>query len=179
MKILHTIQLTKTTGKKVIAEASDVFSYIDSDFRNWKTDKKGVKTADMNLSVCELTEDMTFAQMFTKPEDMSLSQEQIIQFCTEHKDKLKQDWYTFFLFKVDSEFFVAGVDVYSDGHLGVRVGQFSRDYVWGAERRRRVVLPQLTLELSAPDTLNLSLSDTLQKAIEVCKENGYQVSKIL
>mgnify|MGYP001594645421 FL=1 len=51
-----------------------------------------------------------------------------------------QNYATFFLFKVEDEFFVAGVGRYGDGGLGVGVGHFSSGDVWGAERRSRVVL---------------------------------------
>lgn len=179
MKTLHTITLEKTTGKKTIANAINVFtSYIDSDFKNWGTDKKGEKTKEMNLAVCELTENMTFAQMFPKPEEMSLSQEQIVDFCVNHKDKLRQDGYaTFFLFKVDSEFFVAIVHVLSDG-LNVHVRRLSLGHVWIAECRYRLVFPQLTLE-NLDQTLSPSESLTLESAIKLVKESGYQVSKIM
>lgn len=175
MKKLHTITLEKTTGTKTIAEAKDVFAYIDSDFKNWNTNKKGKKTVDMSLAVCELTENMMFTQMFPKPEDMCVSQEQIIEFCKEHKDKLQQDWYTFFLFKVNSEFFVADVDVRSGG-LRVYVHRFSSDSVWYAECRRRFVIPQLALE-TLDQTLRPSDTMTLESTIEFVKKEGYEVYK--
>src|SRR4051812_34760854 len=125
MKHIHTITLSATKGTQTIARADEVFSYIDSDFDNWVTDKKGDKTEEMELAVCELTKDMTFKQIFSKPEEMCLSQAQIIEFCQNHKDKLKQDVYsTFFLFKVGSEFFVASVFVRSGAHLEVYVRRF-------------------------------------------------------
>ncbi len=155
---LSTVQLPALKGTKTIAQATDVFkSYIDPDFKNWNLDKKGEKTEAITLDVMQMREDATFKQLFTNPEKMCLSQEQIIEFCANHKDTLSS-WYTFFLFKVDSDFFVAGVDVRPDG-LDVYVHEFSHDYVWNAENGYRFVLPQLTLESSDSDSLTLGHSD--------------------
>lgn len=179
MKILYKdINIPALKGSKTIARADEVFtSYIDSDFENYGTDKKGVKTEAAPLAVLEIEKDGTFKEIFESfgnPEELVLSQEQIIKFCEDHKDKLRQGGYgTFFLFKTNEEFFVAGVHVDSDG-LSVRAHRFSVGGVWGAEYRRRVVVPQLTLK-----NLDSGHSDslTLSRAIEVCKENGYKVIK--
>ncbi len=151
MKILHKdVLIPSLKGKETIARADDVFTgYIDSDFENWGTDKKGEKTEENKLAVCEMTEDATFAQLFTKPEDMCLSQEQIIWFCEKQKDLLRKDGYaTFFLFKVKNEFFVARVFVYSDDYLYVCVNRLGFDYVWSAESRHRFVTPMLEEKVS-------------------------------
>lgn len=177
MKTLHqNITLPETTGTQTIAQATDVFYYIDSDFKAWGTDKKGTENKPLEVTVCELTENMTFAQMFPKIEEMTLTQEQIIEFCKTHKDKLQKDWYTFFLFKVGEEFFVA--DVYVDpGGLDVYVSRFSRDNVWVAENRHRIVLPQLALKHVDPVTLRNSDSVSLESAIQMVKDAGYRVMK--
>lgn len=136
---LETIQLKKIDDK-TIAGATDVFTYIDPDF------KKYTRLQDTTLSdtaaVFEMERDATFAQIFTEPEKMYLSQEQIIEFCRNHKDKLQKYSYTFFLFKYNGNFFVADVYVYSDG-LYVNVRPLSYDFVWLAEYRHRFVLLQL------------------------------------
>lgn len=169
MKIIHkNIQIDATSGKETIANANDTFVYIDSDFKNWNTSVHGTKTKAIELAVCELTENSIFAQMFTKPDEMALSQEQIIDFCKNHKDKLVQDWCTFFLFKVGNKFFVAGVCV-DPGGLFVNVHEFSRGRVWNAEVGDRFVLPQLSL-----DFLD---SDSLEKAIAIVKKAGYKIIK--
>lgn len=179
MKILYKdINIPALKGSKTIARADDVFTnYIDSDFENYGTDKKGAKTEAAPLAVLEIEKDGTFKEIFESfgnPEELVLSQEQIIKFCEEHKDKLQQGGYsTFFLFKTNEEFFVARVLVGRDD-LRVYVHRFSFDDVWGAEGRRCVVVPQLTLK-----NLDSGHSDslTLSRAIEVCKENGYKVIK--
>lgn len=145
------LTLDPTDGTEVIAEAGSLFNgYLDGDFRNWKTNVKVNPTEAQNVQVHEMTKDGTFEQIYGGLGDnldlMCLSQAQIIQFVKKHRKWLREDGYgTFFLFKVGEEFFVAGVDVYSDGSLHASVLRFSRDYVWRAEYRRRFVVPQLAL----------------------------------
>lgn len=144
----------ETDGTATIAQAADVFTgYLDSDFKNWKTDKPSSPTAAQALSVYEMRKDATFKQMYDSlgadRDALCLTQAQIIEFCKKHRDKLRQDGYaTFFLFKIDRpegkgpEYFVACVDVDERG-LGAVVYRFDGPGVWGAGGRRRVVLPQL------------------------------------
>lgn len=160
---LKTITIPALKGDLTITEASDVFTgYIDSDFKNWKTDVLSEKTSEAKISIFDLTENKTFAQIFTDPEKMCMTQAQIIYFVKNHKDLLRTDGYaTFFLFKVGNEVFVAGVYFYGGGRLGVDVLRFSRGDVWGAENRHRIVVPQLALESSETEPLTPSYSDFL------------------
>lgn len=150
------MKLIKTIQQKYIADAKDVFtSYVDNDFRNWNTNKGD------ELAVCELTEDMTFEQMFKKPDEMVLTQQQIIDFCKNHKEFLRKGGRaTFFLFKVGEKFFVASVLVNSDG-LSVDVLRFEHGYVWDAGDVLRVVVPQLALKHLDIQPLELSNLVTL------------------
>lgn len=145
MKTLKTITLSPTKGTKTIVQATDVFSgWIDSDFKDWnldsKLDSKVIATKKMNVTIYEMTEDATFAQIFTQPEEMFLTQEQIVRFCKEHPDELQPNGFsTFFLFKENNNFFVA--DVRWDGRrLGVNVYRLSSVGVWDAVYRRRFVI---------------------------------------
>lgn len=159
------IKLPVTSGKHTIARADDVFEYIDSDFEKWNTDVKSAKTKEMEVAICEIDTDMTFEQMFTHPDEMCLSQDQIIDFCRDCRSELRADGYaTFFLFKVANEFFVANVHVRSDDRLNVHLHRLSRVNVWHAECGLRIVLPQLALTHFAPMTL--SPSDTLTLRVE-------------
>lgn len=157
MKTLYKdIKIKATEGKKTIAR-SDLFSYIDSDFENYGTDKIGNPTEEINLAVLEMGKDATLAQIFSDKESMALSQEQILDFCENHRDKLRQDGYaTFFLFKVGEKFFVAYVYVRDDGRLWVCAGRLDDDDVWRAEHRHRVVVPQHALKNSDSGTLKTS-----------------------
>ena len=172
MKILHqNIKIPALKGTRTIAQAPELFTgWLDSDFKNCGTDIKGSKTKETKetkLVELEMDKDATFADIFTDPEAMALSQEQILYFVENHKDKLHPDgWYTFFLFKVSNDFFVAHVSRSGRG-LRAFVVRLSRGSVWNADDRRRVVVPQHSLESS----------DSLSLAIETVKKAGYKIIK--
>lgn len=159
-KLITTITIPATKGLKTIAR-SDIFSYLDSDFENWGTDKKDEKKTKTTLEVREITKDATYAQMMSQ--DNVLTQEQILYFIENHKDLLRQDGYaTFFPFKSGNDFFVACVRVRGGG-LEANVFRFSHDCVWHAGSRHRVV-QQLTPSISEK---TLDSSDTLPLELEL------------
>lgn len=171
--LIKTVTIPKTSGKKLIKD-SKLFLYTDSDFVKYGASEKGEPMEEINVGVFELTKDSRFSDFLSK--DNLITQEQIINYCENHKDLLT-NWYTFFPFKSGDEVFVAYVLVDSVDSLHAYVYRFSNDYVWRAEIRHRFVVPQLkTSELS---DLSLRNSDslTLKKAIEICKENGLTVTK--
>lgn len=156
MNHIITIKIPALKGNKLVKD-SKLFNWIDSDFVNYKASEKGKKTKAQNLDVLELTGDGTFKDIFTDPDKMVLTQEQILYFVENHKDKLRQYGYiTFFLFKSYNNFFVARVYVRSRGRLDVHVSRFGFSGVWDAGYRSRVVVPQLAEPLK---------SETLRKAL--------------
>lgn len=136
-------------GKETIAKAREVFpSGIDGDFINWGTNKAGIVTKEAEVQVHELTQNATFSQIFgslgTDLDKLCLTQSQIKNFCKKHCNWLrKDDNATFFLFKVEDQFFVASVHVDSGG-LYVTLRRFGRDRIWNAESSSHVVVPQLS-----------------------------------
>jgi len=137
-----------TDGSRGLADATDVFACIDADFKNYGADELGQPTAAMPVVVREMCKDANFAQMFDElnsdREKLCLTPHQIKIFVQNHRRWLRTDGYsTFFLFKSQSNFFVARVSFGFGGGLRVRVGQFGRSVVWGAEYRRRIVVPKL------------------------------------
>lgn len=146
------LELDATDGKQTIAQAKDAFpGYIDGDFREWGCDVKSAPTGKTEVAVYEMIKDGDFARIFNGMSDdlnkLVLTQPQIIKFVQKHRQWLRTEGYgTFFLFKVGDEFFVARVLVDGGGQLKARVYRFSYDDVWHAEGRRRIVVPQLTLE---------------------------------
>lgn len=173
-KLLHTnIKIPATKGRKVIADADDMFSYIDSCFESYGADKAGDNTTATELAVLELDTDMTFTQMFPNPQKQALTQAQIIAFVKNHKDKLRTEGYaTFFLFKSGEEFFVAGVVFNDDGSLEVSVDRFERDGVWDASDRRRVVVATSSLgsfDLDTMESLTLRI-EKIEQWISKIKE---------
>lgn len=163
--------------KPSLISKSSVFVYKDSDFKNWNLDND-TPAKKMTLEVREMTSDSNYKDMFSELGDLdvvALTQGQIIAFCKEHKESLRQDgWATLFLFKNGSEFFVADVDVQSDG-LNVHVYRFGNDSVWAAELSHRMVVPQLITSNLKSETLISSDTLSLEKAIAICKENGLVV----
>lgn len=136
-----------TTGDKTFANAKDVFNaYLDPNFERRGTNKRGKATERAPVAIYEIRMNATFREVFSSlddPGDLVLTQEQVIDFCREHHDKLRQDGYaTFFLFEVDDEVYVAVVYV-SGSKLGARVFHFGHDGRWDAGYQSRVVVPQL------------------------------------
>lgn len=148
ISIGKTIKLDAVDGLETLANAKDVFLYIDSDLKNWDTDKKGPVTDKTPVQVYEMAKNANFAQMFgsLSPDlhKLLLTQAQIKNFARKHRNWLRTDGYaTFFLFKENNHFFVAYMRVRSDGSLGVDVLRFEDSRVWHAGRCDRVVVPQL------------------------------------
>lgn len=144
----ESLVIDSVDGTEILESASDLFVYIDPDFRNYKADEKGQPTEEMPVQVHELVKDATFSQMFgslsNDLDKLCFTQAQIKNFVKKHRNWLRTDGYaTFFLFKSHNHFFVAYVRLYADGGLEVNVRRFEDFVVWGAELRPRVVFPQL------------------------------------
>jgi hypothetical protein len=143
--------LTPTDGDDTLARATDVFSYIDSNFQNWACDVEGQGTEETPVQVYEMVENSTFQNMVdgleVEADRLCLAQAQIKQFVKRYPDWLKKGGNgTFFLFKAGNEFVVAAVYFFSDGRLGVRARRFSLDRILLAKKRHRLVVPQLALK---------------------------------
>jgi hypothetical protein len=150
LRFLQSAMLAPTSGLTTLAQAGDVFTgFLDSDFKNWGTDVASVDTEETLVDIYEMKKNGTYAQLFgslsANPRSLCLTQGQIKEFPQTHRHLLRQDGYaTFFLFEVNGVLFVAHVNV-DGGLLVVYVNPFSRDLVWGADLRSRVVVPQQTL----------------------------------
>ena len=151
----HLLIIPPNDGIRTIAQASDVFRYIDSDFKNWNLDVTSAPTPAQPVIVHEMVKDGDFKTIFSDHGDIArlcLTQSQIIGFVRIHKKWLRTDGYgTFFLFRKGDEIplsfenvFVADVRLFSDGGLRVHVYRFLPGHVWYAVYRHRFVLPQLT-----------------------------------
>ena len=161
MKKLFTVTIPSLSGKGLITD-SKLFSYIDKDFIDWGANEQKGKTKKQKVDVLEMIKDATFKQMFDKSQ--VLTQEQILYFVKNHKDKLRTEGYaTFFLFESKGNFFVAFVGFRFGGRLRVSVYRFGRSGVWYAEYRHRVVVPQLADTLECSDDSILGRLDSLEK----------------
>lgn len=171
----HQLILPANDGTRTIAQASDVFAEISSNFKNWNLDLPSRSSQAQSVIVLEMVKDGDYQTIFgelcgihlsygkteiemwlqNKLPHLCLSQEQVIDFVRFHKEWLCADGYgTFFLFRKGDEIplsfkdvFVAFVRVFADGGLKVNVYSFLNGYVWGAKSHLRVVIPQPTSDL--------------------------------
>jgi hypothetical protein len=105
------------------------------------------------ISVHELISDGTFTEIYNSLGDLTrlvLTQSQVVMFCKEHPDKLRDNGLpNFFLLKkelkegvkANPEFFVAHVFVRDDGHLYASVYPFSDGNVWRVWYQCHFVFP--------------------------------------
>lgn len=146
---LESVTLAPTKGDVTLAEAAEIFiGWLDGDFKEWGTNVPGEDTTEAVVNVHEMTRDGTFKTLFESigdPHQLALSQGQIVEFCRNHRDSLRQEGYgTFFLFGVNGELFVADVSVGAGG-LGAYVHRFDDDGFWNADDRHRLVVKQQTI----------------------------------
>jgi len=145
----ETLLLYPTDGTQSIGHSSAVFGWIDPDFKNWGLNTgSNLATEETAVQVNEIIKNGPFGKIFGSLggnlDALCFTQGQIVQFCQKHPSWLRSDGHkTFFLFKVGAKFFVAYVYVDDGGSLDVNVDKFSNDYVWNADYRHRVVVPQL------------------------------------
>jgi len=143
----ETLFLDECDGQNTIADSKGIFYSIDSDFKNYGANQKGVATPKIPVEVYEQVKDGKLSKIFGSLNSdlykLCLTQAQILNFIKNHKNWLRLDGLaTFFLFESCEKFFVANMRVDSDG-LHACVRDFDFDIVWNAEFRHRFVLPQL------------------------------------
>jgi hypothetical protein len=139
--------LGATEGQETLARATDLFSYIDSNFDRWNCNIVGPPTKETAVQVYEIVRDSTFQEMFgsfgVAVGGLALTQAQIEEFATSYRDWLKRGGNgTFFLFNGENEFFVAAVYFFSDGRLGVRVRRLTLERLFRGQKRHRLVIKQ-------------------------------------
>jgi hypothetical protein len=148
----HDLEIDACDGSELLSQATDVFSYIDPDFKIYGAIEKSSPTPQTKTGVYELQKNSTFFTFFNSVgvelDKLCFTQHQIKKFIQSHRSWLRTGGYaTFFLFKskVGSEdkFFVATVGFDDNGRLVVFVNRLECDYEWNAGNRRRVVLPYL------------------------------------
>ncbi len=138
-------------GTEILADAKDLFSYIDSDFINYNANEKGPATPETSVGVYELTQNATFSQMFGELnkdiKKLCLTQHQIKNFVKKYRKWLRAEGYgTFFLFESKGNFFVADARFDSRGDLSVYVDNLGDFAVGDADVRHRLVVPQLAIQ---------------------------------
>ena len=143
----ETLMLDTLDGEETLVTAREVFpSSLDDDFENSSTNKAGIATKETVVDIYKQVLDGTFAQMLaslgTDLDKLCLTQAQIKNFCKKYANWLCTDGYaTFFLFKVEDQFFIARVRMYIGG-LRSRVFRF--EFVCPAKNFDRMVVPRLS-----------------------------------
>src|ERR1035437_8605434 len=125
--------------KKLIKDATDLFNYIDSDFKNWDVDE-GV-TESVKLIPNKLEKNSTFQEMFK--ETNCVSQSDMLDWVENNRDEIFKTGYSY-LFPLKNskgDKFVAYVFRHG-GRLEVSVHEFSDGYVWLASDGDIFILPQ-------------------------------------
>lgn len=148
------VKIAATSGTEILACADDVFSYIDTSFKDWGCDKPEHPTEEMNVEVFEQIKDAVYENIFGSfnrdLDSLTLTTAQIKSFVINNtQDYIRQaeEWTTFrFLFKVGNEFFIADTRIHADGKRDVRVRRFSYDGICYAEHHHRIVVPQLLVK---------------------------------
>ncbi len=144
----ETLTIPACDGTQTLAQAKETFlAYLDPDFKNWGLDKQGNPTEEMKVRVYEMVKNATSAQMLgslgNDRDKLCLTQHQIKTFCEKHANWFRANSYgIFFPFKVEDQFFVVRVHMYS-GNLFANIFWFDDSNMWRAGNQHRVVVPQL------------------------------------
>jgi hypothetical protein len=140
--------LDEYDGKEILANAGDVFGYLDPDLIRWGTDKKGPATGKTPIAVYEMARNGTFAKLFgSLNEDvhkLCLTQAQIRGFVLKYRKWLRAENYvTFFLFRSSNKMFVAGVMMNYENKLTLTLRHFEDTNEWEAQFCHRLVVPRI------------------------------------
>lgn len=138
MNHIQRITIPATDGKALICNVEG-FEYIDLDFKNWGLDKVEKATTEMKFDILEITENMTFAQMFPNPEKVVMTQAQVLE-C----EKQNTESYTqlYIIRESAGRYYVVSA---SKGE--VRVHLIESNTMWGIQRSRRIVIPDKQPEI--------------------------------
>ncbi|MDB4984807.1 MAG: hypothetical protein JWM20_986 [Patescibacteria group bacterium] len=122
-------------GTRSIADSEEIFTrFLDPSFKDAFFDKTGKETKEISLEISEITKMSTLQKIFHSleidPENLRLTQHQIINFCEKYPDKfLINGKPTLFLFKMGSSVCVAsiardscGLRIYRNDLYGGNVG---------------------------------------------------------
>lgn len=148
-------------GKRIISSSENI-ARIGSNFKKFGLDKPSQSTKKINVVIHEVTVNGTFFEIFSginqNLSKLVLTMAQIILFCEDHHDKLRQRGFgnffltekklsifqkiCKFLFNKKTEYFVVYINVHSNG-LGAHVDRLEDGYVWSGGCGHRAVSPQL------------------------------------
>jgi hypothetical protein len=142
------IQLTKkgllipaTDGKNMLANAdSAYYCFIEEEFLKYRTNVESPPTEPQLVDVYKQTGKSTYYRIFAdidkNLDNLTLTQPQILLFARQHRQWLctNEFGHTYFLFKINEDFFVAGINMtdHQDLQLGLRLPDSSRIDPYGS-----------------------------------------------
>ena len=145
------ITIGPTDGSKTIFGASNVFKYIDPDFK--RLDVASIATLATDVAVFEMVSFGTSAETFGSLGGLiwlCLTQSQIAEFCSSLDHYLSPFGPTSFLFEGKREFFSALVRVRDGGEKEVLPFSLKDGVVRSAVGGPRIVVPALQIRSTAP-----------------------------
>ena len=136
--------LDGTDGRETLFRATDLFRYIDPNFKQWDCETSSPPAERIAVEVYEMVRDSTFSEMFggfgVAFDSVALTQAQIKQFARLYPNWLKGGGNgTFFLFNGGIEYLVAAIYYFSDGRLGIRLRRLKPDRSFRAQKGHRLV----------------------------------------
>lgn len=148
LRFVQEAKLPATTGAVTVTQSVDVFATDDPHFHSLGTDVPGPDTAPGTALVYEIKKDGNFVSLFSSFGNnwrrRLLTQGQVVAFCREHRDCLRQDGFgTLFACQVEgAELPVVFVVRTSAGRLKVLVDPWNHGLIWHDDRRHRVIVVQ-------------------------------------
>jgi len=140
------IIIANVDGSRLICEAKDIFkSWLASNFSDFGVNKLSKKTSKTKIQVRELVKKANFAKIFKELNgDLSrlcLTQDQIIEFCVNNKEYLREEGKgTFVLFEINGMYEVGTVAIFHDG-LAIERNCLEYPYEWDPEYAYRIIVP--------------------------------------
>lgn len=142
------IDTTKST--ETLADAQDMFSYIDPILKDLENGTKEVVTPEVAVEIYEQIKDADYRTIFgsisQNTDRLVLTTSQIKSFVINHtKDYIlkAEEWTCFrFLFKSGGEFFVADIRILLNGERNIRITRFTDGSIRHSKYHHRIVVPK-------------------------------------
>lgn len=131
-----TMKIPSTDGSLLIQKATDVFGKVDEDFLKMKG--KMIPAPEAKIKKYTLATSSTFEKMFESLGKTDLSvftEHQICEIAKDYASTLKQNSFNFFLFRSNSDLYVANVSSYLGDSLQIRCYRLGQggEYYAGAK----------------------------------------------
>lgn len=152
LKLISTnesVFIGRTEGTETLASATDIFDYIDPNFKAWGCDSVEFPTNEMEVGVYEQIKDADYPEIFgsfsTDLGLLCLTTAQIKSFVLHNaKEYMLKDeeWTCFrFLFSAHEELFIADVRIHSNSKRDIRITRFLHGNIRHSIYRHRIIVP--------------------------------------